>query len=444
MFINDKLRNKKHKITSHGLFSVSGASATGSLTTLGVGFQVEGKDIPAISKTRYSLAWNAVRQRFFLELVDLATFYDAPWGPQQAQGSQQQQPAVDKGELIKVKFATVLDQGSDQEVIQHSPRELAALRSQYVKVFGDPPEEKRDVTDAQLSAFKHRVTHGATIFADFGVFRKDGAQMERMFRFTNQIMDHNGMWHNTEVPGPRDLATWLECWDCFRTVAIMTNIATTSTLEKYKDEFCDRVQSYPECWHIHVKADMKARSQEWVVEKRRQEDLHQRNPGMSLYTPEMPWNSIIRANAADDQFWRKHVREPALKYSLLGGPRGQKRPWSEVEMLPGSAEDMGLAEPREKGKGKHKGQPKGRGKSGKEKKADWQQYNNTGEAKQRGDGRYTKTRKGLDLCYAWNRSQSGCKDKGVCPDKRAHACEWCLGQHRAVNCKHGGGKKRWD
>ena len=140
--------------------------------------------------------------------------------------------------------------------------------------------------------------------------------MERMFRFTNQIRDQNGMWHHTEVPGPRDLATWLECWDCFRTVAIMNNLATTSTLEKYTDGFCDRVQSYPECWHIHVKADMTARSQEWLVEKRRQEDLYQRNSGMSVYVPGMRWNSVIHVNAIDALSWQRHVRDPALTYTL--------------------------------------------------------------------------------------------------------------------------------
>jgi hypothetical protein len=130
----------------------------------------------------------------------------------------------------------------------------------------------------------------------------------------------------------------------------------------------------------------------------------------------------------------------------LGGPRGQKRPSSEVDMLPGSAEDMGVTDQWDKGKGKRgKGQPKGGGKASKDKgkKADWNQHD-IGEAKQRGDGRYTKTRKGLDLWYAWNRGANGCKAKGACPDKRAHACEWCLGQHRAVNCKHGGCKRRWD
>jgi hypothetical protein len=41
---------------------------------------------------------------------------------------------------------------------------------------------------------------------------------------------------------------------------------------------------------------------------------------------------------------------------------------------------------------------------------------------------------GTQVCFAWNRTAKGCVD-GKCPNERAHVCERCGQQHRAVHCK---------
>ena len=40
---------------------------------------------------------------------------------------------------------------------------------------------------------------------------------------------------------------------------------------------------------------------------------------------------------------------------------------------------------------------------------------------------------GEELCYQYNRHKGGCES--VCPAGRLHLCEWCLGDHRAVESK---------
>ena len=55
----------------------------------------------------------------------------------------------------------------------------------------------------------------------------------------------------------------------------------------------------------------------------------------------------------------------------------------------------------------------------------------------RGDGRFLKSSDGMQICYLYSRSKDGCQ--AVCPEGRAHCCEWCLGPHRTVMCpKHPG------
>jgi hypothetical protein len=39
---------------------------------------------------------------------------------------------------------------------------------------------------------------------------------------------------------------------------------------------------------------------------------------------------------------------------------------------------------------------------------------------------------GCEICYKWARTDTGCAPS--CPDKRAHVCEWCRGNHRSIAC----------
>ena len=53
----------------------------------------------------------------------------------------------------------------------------------------------------------------------------------------------------------------------------------------------------------------------------------------------------------------------------------------------------------------------------------------------RADKRFLSSESGQELCYAWNRSESECTSHGPCSlnPPRAHLCEWCLGEHKAID-----------
>ena len=51
----------------------------------------------------------------------------------------------------------------------------------------------------------------------------------------------------------------------------------------------------------------------------------------------------------------------------------------------------------------------------------------------RKDGRYLRTSDDEELCFDWNRHLGGCADVCVAQPRRAHCCEWCLEDHRAID-----------
>jgi hypothetical protein len=69
-------------------------------------------------------------------------------------------------------------------------------------------------------------------------------------------------------------------------------------------------------------------------------------------------------------------------------------------------------------------------------KVDSKSKPSTGSTMTRGkeDGRHFVDSSGSQLCWPWNHKPNGCAD--TCPQRRAHACEWCLStQHRAIACQ---------
>ena len=77
------------------------------------------------------------------------------------------------------------------------------------------------------------------------------------------------------------------------------------------------------------------------------------------------------------------------------------------------------------------GQPGGGASAGSDANGQW--WN-----KQREDGRYMYNEARTKICYKFNREPNGCVTDPTapcaCQPKRAHQCEWCRGNHRAINC----------
>ena len=57
---------------------------------------------------------------------------------------------------------------------------------------------------------------------------------------------------------------------------------------------------------------------------------------------------------------------------------------------------------------------------------------------QRKDGRYFRSKAGINICYAWSRAADGCSNDH-CDKGFAHICEWCRAPHKTIDCPHSPG-----
>ena len=151
---------------------------------------------------------------------------------------------------MKVSLGTVLNQAMTQEIPLLPEAELQQYRNVYVQVEGDEPSEQCDASDAQITALRFTIEQDVNPYADFGVFGPHGLRLERRQKFQQHTMDPSGRWHATEQPGPASIEAWRECWSVYSTVAIMLNIATPATLNRYARRFEERAGRYPRAWHM--------------------------------------------------------------------------------------------------------------------------------------------------------------------------------------------------
>ncbi len=297
----------------------------------------------------------------------------------------------------------------DQEVPLLPERELAALRHRYLLHSGDAPLDRAEATDAQLTALKYLVDMGLNIYVDFGVWGPFGLRNERRMKFVNHFMDAAGRWHVSEQPGPNCLEAWRDCWEVFTTAALMLQLATPSTLQRYASRFVERCTRYPRSWHICVIADDRCRSEFLPGEKRRQERFHVDHPSMSGFDPLKPWNSVLREATDNTDFWLRELQEPAWLYAER---RGSVAPaWTHQQL---DAQPQPPPQPQQQ-------QQQQQGK----RERPWEDLSRKNKG-----GKYSHGRTGLEICYSYNRSETGCSNSRWCPNGRDHSCEYCLSNHR--------------
>ena len=218
---------------------------------------------------------------------------------------------------LKLKLNQIVDQGCDLEVEQLPHTQLVELRRRYVVVEGDAPTEKEEVTDAQLTCLWAKIEHGMSPFVDMGVWGAYGDRLARAMKFTSQ-QRKDGQWKSIEIPGASSLLAWEEAWRIFRTAALMLNLATAATLDRYSASFKARVHEYPNVWHLAAQADIRCRSEFWIQELRRQEAFFSAHPELSSFSPRQPWNNVIKVSATHLDFWAKEFEKPALLYQMNG------------------------------------------------------------------------------------------------------------------------------
>ena len=317
-------------------------------------------------------------------------------------------PSASMSTKAKLKLSQILDQGSDQETEMLPLDTLQKMRRNFVMLEGDNPLEQEEVTDAQLSCLYAKLQSQQTPFVDMGVFGPYGDRIARAMKFVSQQWK-DGQWKAVELPGASNLETWEQSWRIFRTACLMLGVATSAVLDRYAAEFRQRVNDHPGVWHLAAQADIRCRSEFWPQELRRQQAFHESQPQLSAYVPEMPWNSVIKASANNREYWNREFEKPALMYSMQGAKATPAKP-TPPGMIAVSPDAPN---------------PTAASSAGGDKKRSFDP--------QRKDGRYFKSRFGVNICYAWSRSKDGCSNT-KCERGMAHVCEFCRQPHRTVDC----------
>ena len=313
--------------------------------------------------------------------------------------------------VAKVKLGQILNQAFDQEIPMLTCNKLKAARDRYNQLCGDDPLANIDVSDSQLTALQFVLSNDITPYADFAIFGPHGARHERRLKFAQHFMDSGGSWRTVEQPGPASLDQWLQSWETFSVAAIMLNIASPATLQRYSQRFQQRTKVVPNAWHVCVVAEDRCRAEQFPVIKRKQERFADSHPMITDFKSEMPWETVFREATESHEYWSTALTEPAMVYMTARGLHGASVPTSSGDVYN-----------HQKGK------------------RDWTQaiadHESAGAIKRQ--GLYITDQAGREICLSYNRGTcKGCR--------RSHVCEYCLSEHRGCDkictaAKKGAGK----
>ena len=355
-----------------------------------------------------------------------------------------------------LKVAQYFDQGcKSKEVRPVAPEAIDEMRARWEDTNGTEPVAELQYTDNQLSVlFRLNVAGHNMLAFDMGVWGPFGARRERLFSMTAYVQNADGTYIARELPGAQCYEDWEAAWD-FATVGfVMGNHVDRGTADAYKTFFKKMALYYPACWWLAYQAEWQLRHEWASQEKRRQQAFHVTNPGLSLYDPLRPWNSILKAaiRGVDSiSYWDENFKEKARKFERDRATVGNQWIARQASNFLAGQEDgsqAGVPPPPQTpaGWGKRalkRARASAAATTGGAQQAQQPQQvrQRTEEAqrpewadKKRPDGRWLYDYNGVELCYGFGRTANGCGVTCTADPKRSHACEWCRGQHRSIRC----------
>ena len=302
--------------------------------------------------------------------------------------------------------------------------EILKLRAEWTSKMWLAPTADLDLTNNQLSVLKRLKEAGHNMLAfDMGVWAPMGGQRERRFMLTAHVRNTEGEWVAKEEPGAQNIEDWTTGWEFASVGFVMARIIEKGVADAKKAHFTRLANLYPQAWWIAYRAEWQLRHEWAVAEHRRQKAFYHEQPELSKDDPDMPWNTVLLAairGVESMQYWETDYKD-------------QARLWMETRRTPTYSTPAQIINPPGTGKRSLKrraaelrdatGPPVVRART-----------TENVQDERRADGRHYLDASGTELCFAWNRSVTGCA--GICTSTppRAHACEWCRAPHRAVAC----------
>ena len=289
-----------------------------------------------------------------------------------------------------------------------------------------------------------------------------------MFTYTNYVRNGDGDRIPKEVHGASCLDDWLEAWQFAMVGFVHGRVVESGIAEAYRDHFKQLANLYPDCWHIACAAEWTCRF-EWAPKELRCQRLFaESNPAFSSFNKVQPWNSVLLAAVSGIeamQFWKTELEDKARAWQRQGHAAARPSWVNRQEALyqPGGA----TAARSPGGNGAQVGgqpqvqNPPGTGRRAARKAAAETRRGSQGQPpppppvpnpewangrpprrgqypewanQRRPDGRYMYAEDGTEICYTYSRTADGCSTECTATPPRAHACEWCRGQHRSIRC----------
>ena len=273
-----------------------------------------------------------------------------------------------------------------------------------------------------------------------------------------------------EMPGPATFADWERCWRLYSFGMRALEAASPARLQRYRDKIADLVDTYSHVegggWWLVAMAGIRMRSEHLERIRRRCVHEHAELTGVGLqsdFVTTRPWDKVFKEAARDVEYWSREVDRAALMYAahvkdataITGDGTGFLR---EGPQVPGGDSGEPDFKKQRRGRGLRgagaagagKGKPQGGGgKGGAQGQGAKQQQQAGGGgagagpgakaagkalgAKCAQTGKFLRDDAGTQVCWTWNRGAGACAAK--CPNGRLHVCEFCMGNHRGVDCQ---------
>ncbi|CAK0839052.1 unnamed protein product [Prorocentrum cordatum] len=426
--------------------------------------------LKGIAKTKLNIAVNIARLKVGVATADIFSQVGvhAPArvaSPVDARGAPAVAAPAPVVNVLKVK--DYYDQASRLTVLPLEETRIAEMRKrlQATTVLSVPVRVW--YTDDQVSVLGCLADACYPMLAfDMGVWGPQDGRRQRAAALSAHVQNSAGEWITKEIKGPPNLGAWIEAWDFASAGFLMGDVMDRAVAEGYRDFFTRMVRNYPgaETWAVCADAEWTFRFEFAADELERQRQFHGTSPDIALYEPARRWNSVLVAGVRGIdamRFWEEHLKEPARRLLYSRANAGGSASWADARAsvyhrVAGASPCAGAPAGGAGGPGPPLDSGAGGGRRSKKRAAeaaraatDGGQPTRTrlpqplvrgrgrdGEAPdpnaKRADGRFYMDVNGLEWCYAWNRSATGCSDGAACraAQKRVHACEWCRGTHR--------------
>ncbi len=410
--------------------------------------------LTVMQASQLGMVYRAVRRMMHLQTGGTTANWEDvdPW--QEEVSSSTRSPTTGGGTGTterKLKFGQILDQQDDGEFLCDQEDFREKCYGKYSQTMGGLPLDAEDPTLEQLSALSKRVkVHKLAPFVDYGVWVPFQKKIWKANKYTTFVMLEDGTFASKLVPGPSCYSHWVASFRVMRTAFIMLDLVSLNGLVKWEAHMERLHQRYPNCWHLLVEAENKARQEhlaKTLVKLKLRIDMGEKPP--FGWDKEEPWNTIWHMVLEDGEFWQEQLHIPALSWMAKGSKGIQRTPAEEIaaSALNGGvlklrhAEDGGR-EDLSPVKSANKVRREAKKKRWQAEKEELKQLRQKGSGKGGGGQNHggKSSGSGEEECFAWNNGNGACKDLPPgepCKGKkvRIHRCTLCKSPgHPSKDC----------